>query len=170
MEKLAYYFALLSILFLVGCGGTYHYQLQNIQNITADKTLPGNVSLSISSQDKYNHALGFYHYELYVKDAVEKQFKDSLGRCFSQGLVEKNGSTHVAITTLDASIFPISSVITDVRLFFRVQIFDQSMQLQKTVTIYGFGSNPDGNIALEKATANAFFQLLPILEELFIRQ
>lgn len=44
------------------------------------------------------------------------------------------------------------------------------MNRQKTIMVYGFGSDSNGNRALEKAVANSYYQLLPALEELSVRQ
>ena len=164
----------LAVLFFVsvaGCGGVYDYRLVNVQSISMDGQLPGDVSLKVASEDIYHHSLGIKSYRLFVKDAIERQYKDSLGKCFEKG-INDNAETGIIITVLDTSTFPISTIINDIRLFFRIEIMkkgDVKMEKQKTVMIYGFGSDPDGNKAMEKAVGNSVYQLLPILEEMFIR-
>ncbi len=171
--KIGLKLALLALIltFLVNCGGTHIYKLESIsENIATRKPLPGTVSLKVAAEPVYHHALGINKYELYVQEAVEKQFQHSLQNSFAGGFTEKQAETNLIVTAIDTSTFPISNVINDIRIFFRVEIFDREMQLQKTWTIYGFGSDPEGHRAMEKAVANAFWQLVPILEEMFIRQ
>lgn len=172
MSALRFFLCLLVIsCFMMGCGGTYQYRLEKIEPVQPAKTLPGTVNLkSDGIQEVYHHELGFHKYELYVKDAVVKQFRDSLARCFADGIKDEQADVNIVVTALDTSTFPIGSIINDVRLFFRVEIFDQKMNLQKTTTIYGFGSSENGNRAMEKAVSNAFKQLLPLLEEMYIRE
>lgn len=158
----------LSLLF--GCGGVHHYQIEKAQPTTIAKKLPGTVSLKVFAETIYHHTLGMHKYELYVKEAVEKQFQESLRESFEGGLLPEGAETNILVTALDTSTFPIADVINDVRLFFRVEIFDQKMNRLKTLTIYGFGCDAQGNVALGKAAVNSFYQLLPVLEELFIRQ
>ena len=157
---------------LLCCAGTYDYKIEKAQNINIDvvKKMPGTISFKVSAEPIYHHTLGYKNYKLHVKDALEKQLLESLAQCFEGGLRQENAETNLIITALDTSTFPINDVINDIRLFLRVEIFDQKMSRQKTLTIYGFGCDANGNIALGKAVANSFYQLLPVLEELFIRQ
>ncbi len=154
------------------CTGTYDYKIEKAQNINVNvlKKLPGTVTFKVAAESIYHHNLGPKNYRLHVKDAMEKQLKESLAQCFEGGVKEESAETNLIITALDTSTFPIANLINDVRLFFRVEVFDQKMSRQKTTTVYGFGCDADGNIALGKAVSNSFYQLLPILEELFIRQ
>ena len=159
-------------LFIIGCGSVYDYRLQQPQLAKYDKKLPGDVSFKVAAEDIYHHALGINKYNLHVREAIEKQFAANLQECFSKGINPKNAETTIFITVLDTYTFPIADLINDIRLFFRVEIFkrvDNKLEKQKTLTVYGFGSDTSGNRAIEKATLNAFYQLLPTLEELFIR-
>ncbi|NUM33566.1 MAG: hypothetical protein HUU50_03430 [Candidatus Brocadiae bacterium] len=160
------------VLCLCCCSGTHIYKIEKPQsiNINLVKKLPGTVSFKVAAETIYHHNLGYKKYQLYVKDAMEKQLSESLGQCFEGGVQAENAETNLIITALDTSTFPIASIINDVRLFFRVEVFDQKMSRQKTTTVYGFGCDADGTVALGKAVSNSFYQLLPVLEELFIRQ
>jgi len=164
-----FFMIFLMMVLFCGCGGTYQYQVETPQEITITKKIMGTVSFQVSAEEVYHHKLGINHYNLHVKDAIEKQFSKSLAESFEGGLVKEKGDIHLMITALSTSTFPLKDIINDIRLFFRVEVFNENMQLQKTVTIYGFGTDPDGNIALAKAVANMYYLLLPTLEELFIR-
>lgn len=169
-KQIVMFFMCICILGMIGCGGTYHYKLQKTQVTAFAKKIPGSVNFKVSAEKTYSHAVGTRLYKLYVKEAVEKQFKESLSKCFEKGIEKESPDITIMITAIDTSILPIAYIINDVRLYFRIEIFDKDMNKQKTLTIYGFGSDPDGNKALEKSLANTFHQLLPVLEELFIRQ
>jgi hypothetical protein len=165
---------LLTLCVLVtGCGGLYEYRVQNMASLPWDKKFPGDVSLSVATEPVYNHAWGFYEYKLHVRDGVEKEFQHLLNQCFEGGCKAEGGNIHIVVTALDTSTFPIGSLLIDIRLFFRVEIFYQPSNApkrkQKTVMVYGFGSDStgNGNHALEKAIANSFYQLLPTMEEMF---
>ena len=154
-----------------GCGGLQEYRVQNLPNMAWDKKFPGDVSLTVATEAVYNHSWGFYDYKLYVKDGVQKGYEHFLKQCFEGGYKPENGSIQLVVTALDISTFPIGGLLIDIRLFFRVEVFyqqsNQQKRKQKTVMVYGFGSDSDGNKALEKAIANSFYQLLPYLEEMF---
>ena len=153
---------------LGGCWGTHEFRVQCIPKIAMDKKLPGKVSFKVSTQEIYSHKLGFHEYKLHLKNGINVCYKKLLSEVFEGGVSQKVSDVNLFITALDTSIFPIASVIIDIRLFFKVEIFDKNMQKQKTAMIYGFGSDPDGNKALEKAISNSFYQLLPYLEEIFV--
>lgn len=161
---------LISIL-LVGCGGTHQFRAEKTEPVLAAKQLPGTVSLKTEGiQEIYHHSLGVHKYELYVREAIQKQFHDSLTRSFAGGVKDSPAESNLVVTAIDTSVFPVAGVISDVRLFLRVEIFDHKMNLQKTAAIYGFGSSEEGSRAMEKASANAFRQLLPLLEEMYVRE
>ncbi len=163
------FLSLLALLLLSSCGQLYEFHSQKAQDIIQDKPFGGTVSLKVAVPPTFNFAWGFDEFKLYVKEAVEKQYIYTLKKCFEGDLVEGTAETNIVVTALDMSIFPIASLVYDVRLFFRVEIYDSSMSKQETFMIYGFGSDSDGNRALEKAVANSFYQLLPSLEDLFVR-
>lgn len=158
---------------LTGCGGLYEYRVNNLASLPWDKKFPGDVSLSVATEPVYNHGWGFYEYKLHVRDGVQKQYQHLLNQCFEGGCKNEGGNIHLIVTALDTSTFPVGSMLIDIRLFFRVEIFymhsNAQKRKQKTVMIYGFGSdsNGNGNHAMEKAVANSFYQLLPTLEEMF---
>ena len=158
-----------SIVLICGCGGVYEYKVPEVQDICITHKLPGTVSFTVSAEECYHHDIGVNHYSIFVKDAVEKQCEKSLADTFEGGLVPKNGDVHIMITALNTSAFPITNIINDIRLFFRIEIFDKEMKLQKTAVLYGFGTAKDGNYALKFAVGNMYYQILPLLEELFIR-
>lgn len=155
---------------LIGCGGTYEYRVEKLAAVSYDKKFPDSISLSVSTESVYNHTLGFKTYKLYIEEGVKKYYEHALSQCFTGGLIPQPADINIAVTAMDTSIFPIAGLIIDIRLFFKVQILNKKMQKEKTAMIYGFGSDPDGSRALEKAVANSFYQLLPYLEELFVRQ
>ena len=163
---------LMSFLLLIttSCGGTSEYRLEKVQKILYDKTFQGTVNINkIAVPEVFHETLGFYDYNLYLRDAIKRQYTKSLEKCFAGGLVEKNAEYNFIITSLDISTFPIASVLIDIRIYLQIEIFDKRMEKVKTVMIYGFGSDPNGNRALEKAVRNSFYQLIPPLEELFYR-
>lgn len=163
------YLSIFFILFLYGCGGTREYSLQSPQEIPMEKKLPGTVNLKVFSPPKYQDNLGLYKYNVRLKEAITKQYEFSLQKLFEGGLKEKRTETNIHVTSLDTSIFPISGLVIDIRVFLKIEIFDANMGKLKTINIYGFGSAEDGNKALQKAVANSFHQLIPTVEELFIR-
>ncbi|WP_372368164.1 hypothetical protein [Candidatus Uabimicrobium sp. HlEnr_7] len=163
------YLFIFFILFLYGCGGTREYRLQEPQKISVEKKLPGNVNLKVFSPPKYQDNLGLYKYNIHLKDAITKQYEFSLRNLFENELQKDRAETNIHVTSLDTSIFPISGLVIDIRVFLKIEIFDTKMRKLKTLKIYGFGSAEDGNKALQKAVANSFHQLIPAVEELFVR-
>lgn len=157
--------------FLAGCWGVREYRVPNDapHSMQIDRKLPGSVNVAISVEPVYNYELGNYDYKLYLEQGVKKHYQAFLSQCFQGGIKPKPADVNLHVTALDVSIFPIAGIIIDIRLFFKVEIFDKEMQKQKTVMVYGFGSAPDGNKALEKAITNSCYQLLPDMEELFVR-
>lgn len=116
------------LLLLTGCGGVYHYHLQNVQEIgfPENKKMPGNVSLKVSAEKIYNHVLGFKTYKLYLREGIEKQYTDSLNNCFSKGLKKGSAENNVIVTAMDTSIFPIADIINDIRIFLKVEILTRT--------------------------------------------
>lgn len=167
--KMYKYILTFFLLFLCCCGGTREYRLSETQEISMGTKFPEGVSLKIFANEKYQDSLGIYTYNVYLKEAISKQYSFSLKKAFSNGLKKDLAETNIHITSLDTSIFPIAGLIIDIRVFFKIEIFDKNMSKLKTLRIYGFGSAQDGNKALEKAIVNSFHQLIPVLEELFIR-
>lgn len=169
LKKICLPFFICLCFVLIGCGGTRTYSVQDLAAAEIQRQLPGTVNIKTAMETTYFHEIGLYNYELNLEEGVQNQYAKSLGALFQEGLKADTAETNIIITALDTSIFPIAGIIIDVRLFFRVEIFDEQMEKQKTVMIYGFGSDEDGNVALSKAITNSFYQLLPELEEMFVQ-
>lgn len=157
------------ILCTVGCGGTYEFRVQKFPEIPLNQIFPESVSLKVSSEDIYNYNLGFSDYKLYVREGIEKHYEYMLAKCFNEVLKDKTADVNLQISTLGVSILPLKGVMMDIRLSFKVEIFNKELRKEKTVVIDGFGSDPDGNRALEQAIGLSFRQLLPTLEDMYVK-